>query len=71
VEKINGPLLLISGKADTMWPSTPMCEQIISRLSANSFPFPYRHEALECGHGVGMAETFWPLVNGFIKENFI
>ena len=38
VEKINGPVLLLAGKADKMWPSHPMSEMIIKRLDTNKFP---------------------------------
>ncbi|MGE5427319.1 MAG: acyl-CoA thioester hydrolase/BAAT C-terminal domain-containing protein [Methylococcaceae bacterium] len=38
VEKINGPVLLLAGKADSMWPSHQMCEMIMKRLDANKFP---------------------------------
>jgi hypothetical protein len=70
VERIGGPVLLISGQADTLWPSTPMSEQIVSRLAANRFPFPYRHVVLESGHNVSRAGTFWPIVTDFLQEHF-
>ncbi|WP_171051900.1 acyl-CoA thioester hydrolase/BAAT C-terminal domain-containing protein [Alteribacter natronophilus] len=51
VEKINGPILLISGKEDSLWPSGPMCESMMERLSGSSFPHEKRHVALEgAGH---------------------
>jgi dienelactone hydrolase len=51
VEKIQGPVLLLSGKADDLWPSDYMSEQIITRLRANSFRFSYEHIAYEnAGH---------------------
>jgi dienelactone hydrolase len=37
VEKINGPVMLICGKADTLWPSCPMAEQVAQRLKAKGF----------------------------------
>lgn len=43
VEKINGPVLLISGEDDQMWPSTYFSEQIMQRLKAHNFPHPYQH----------------------------
>jgi pimeloyl-ACP methyl ester carboxylesterase len=70
VEKIGGPVLLISGRDDTLWPSTPMCEQIINRLAANRFPFPYQHIVIESGHGVQSVESFWPIVTGYLQEHF-
>ena len=71
VEKIGGPVLLISGREDTLWPSTPMCEQVVSRLSANRFAFPYRHVVMESGHGVESVEGFWPTVTAYLEEHFL
>jgi uncharacterized protein len=70
VEKIGGPVLLISGQEDTLWPSTPMCEQIVDRLTVNRFPFPYQHVAMESGHGVESVESFWSIVTGYLQEHF-
>jgi hypothetical protein len=53
VEKIRGPVLLISGKADTLWPSTPMAEAIMARLDAKHFGYAHRHLAYDnAGHAV-------------------
>ena len=52
-EKIRGPILLICGKADTLWPSCPMAEQVAARLKAKRFRF--RVDLLEyadAGHAV-------------------
>ncbi|MGH8219472.1 MAG: acyl-CoA thioester hydrolase/BAAT C-terminal domain-containing protein [Steroidobacteraceae bacterium] len=43
VEKIKGPILLISGGDDHLSPSGEMAEQIISRLRSARFPYVYRH----------------------------
>lgn len=51
VEKINGPILLLSGEEDIMWPSTYMGDMIVNRLKENNFNFHYRHVAYEdAGH---------------------
>ena len=42
-EKITGPVLLISSKMDTMWPSELAAKQIINRLQECKFPYFYRH----------------------------
>ncbi len=70
VEQAKGPLLLISAKQDTMWPSTCMCERIVERLAANHFPFFYQHLALESPHQVMKSSTFWPEVTRFLEEHF-
>ena len=43
VEEITGPILLISSKMDTMWPSEPAAEQIMERLRAKASAYPCRH----------------------------
>lgn len=48
-EKITGPILLISSKMDTMWPSGPAAEQIVERLRAKEFAYPYRHLCYDHG----------------------
>lgn len=43
VENTNGPILLISGDDDRMWPSARMGDQVMSRLAARRHPFQSRH----------------------------
>jgi dienelactone hydrolase len=51
VERINGPLLLISGKDDAMWPSTRLADIASRRLQEHAFAYPYQHLAYEdAGH---------------------
>jgi dienelactone hydrolase len=53
VEKINGPILLISGKQDALWSSTLLSEFAIARLRRSNFLFPYQHLAYPgAGHGI-------------------
>ena len=47
VEKINGPVLLISGGADVMVPSDWVCQQVMNRLEENGFPYPHVHKNYE------------------------
>src|SRR5262249_22998714 len=47
VERTRGPILLISGKQDTTWPSTPLADMVIKRLAASGHPYPYNHLAYE------------------------
>lgn len=49
VENITGPILLISSKMDTMWPSEPAAGRIMERLREHEFPYAYRH--LSYAHG--------------------
>jgi uncharacterized protein len=51
VENINGPILLLAGKEDTMWPSDQMCRMIIKRLDENNFTHWYKLFSYEnAGH---------------------
>lgn len=43
IEKIQAPILILSTKADTVWPSAESGEKLSERLQANHFPYPYRH----------------------------
>lgn len=50
VEKINGPILILSGTEDDQWPATYMSQQIINRLAKKNFTHTYQHLPLEGGH---------------------
>ena len=51
VERIEGPVLLISGTDDRLWPSTRLSEMAVGRLEANDRPFPHEHLRYEgAGH---------------------
>ncbi len=51
VEQINGPVLILTGQEDLMWPSSKMGEMITKRLKDNKFPHWYKHYAYEnAGH---------------------
>ena len=49
VEKITGPILLISSKMDNMWPSELAAKQIMQRLQDCSFPYLYQHLSYDYG----------------------
>jgi dienelactone hydrolase len=40
VERINGPVMLVCGEADALWPSCPMSDAVVSRLKAKGFRYP-------------------------------
>ena len=51
VERIDGPVMLISGTDDGLWPSTRMGEMVIERLKTHEHPFSYEHLHYEgAGH---------------------
>ena len=56
VERIEAPILLLSGDFDDLWPSTLGGEQVIKRLRANDFPYKAEHIAYPgAGHMPGFA----------------
>ena len=58
VEKINGPVLVISGTDDQVWPSTRLSERMIERLKAHDHPFPYEHLRYEgAGHMITLPRS--------------
>lgn len=59
VERINGPLLMFSGKDDQLWPSDIFCARIVERLRARRFTHPVEHYSYEhAGHQI--ARPFVP-----------
>lgn len=51
VERINGPVLLLSGEADNLWPSSRLAEMVVSRLERAGFDHPVEHVAYpDAGH---------------------
>jgi len=52
VERIAGPVLLLSAKSDTLWPSSEMADQVMARLDAKGFRHAHEHIAYpDAGHG--------------------
>lgn len=49
VEKITGPVLLISSKMDNMWPSELAAKKIMERLQEHNFSYDYQHLSYDYG----------------------
>ena len=57
VERTKGPILLISGDADRVWPSSSMADSIVARLKQSHFAFNVEHlKYPHAGHAVGRPE---------------
>lgn len=56
VENINGPVLMISGVDDALWPSTELTEFAVQRFKQKSFPHDVQHL---CYPGAGHSIA-WP-----------
>lgn len=68
VERINGPVLLISGKDDQMWPSEKLADIAVTRMLRHGFHHPVEHVSYEgAGHAIrfpytpAMLEIFHPI----------
>jgi len=77
VERINGPILLISGRADGLWPSTAMAEAMVTRLRAHNYRHRVEHVSYaDAGHmapappaiGPTRAEML-PMLGGTLEGN--
>jgi dienelactone hydrolase len=49
VEKIAGPILLISGTDDRIWPAQDFCAAILTRLKEARFPYEVKYLSIEKG----------------------
>ena len=56
VERINGPVMLVCGEADKLWPSCPMSDAVASRLKAKGFG----HRVLELKYPAAGHAAFGP-----------
>jgi esterase/lipase len=50
VEKINGPILIISADEDEQFPATKMSEQLVERLRRKKFPHQFDHVIVNGTH---------------------
>ncbi len=57
VEHTQGPVLLISGEDDGVWPSSMMANQVVARLKQSHFAYPVEHlKYAHSGHRAGRPE---------------
>ena len=55
VERICGPILLISGEDDQMWPGTLFAERVEQRLQEREHPYWHQHLSyVHAGHKIGL-----------------
>ncbi len=55
-----GPVQLVSGVDDQMWPSSDLADIALRRLETHRHPFPFRHlKYPEAGHTILV--PYWPL----------
>ena len=70
IERINGPVLLISTQADTVWPSAEQASYMETYLQENGFPYEVKHLQYEyVSHfAIPMRSNVWLLKMLFQSE---
>ena len=68
VEKINGPILMLSATEDDHIPSVEMCDKMMTRLKANKFKYANKHIVIDGGHGEPLKH--FDLIFKFLETNF-
>lgn len=69
VEKINGPLLLVSAENDQVWPSCQMSKDIVHYLESHGFKYAVRHDVYPTGHGFSQETA--PTIKQSIISHFV
>ncbi len=69
VEKINGPVLLMSATKDEICPSTPMCEKMVMRLKQKKFKYKVSHIPYDGAHAEPLKH--FHDVFAFLEKNFL
>lgn len=67
VENIAGPVLLISGQDDSMWPSTLMADMVMERLRVHGHPYHDRHLSY-AGAGHPLRAPYLPTTVTFVRH---
>lgn len=68
VENLHGPVLFLSATQDEICPSTPMATSMMDRLTANHFPHPFEHHAIEGRHAAPLQH--FDLIFTFLDTHF-
>ena len=69
VERINGPVFLLSATRDEFWPSFEMSEVIAQRLKDKGFRYAFEHRVIEGDHSAPLGHM--DLVEQFLSANFL
>lgn len=68
IERVNGPILLVSGKADALWPSFDLAERIVQRAKDKGFGHSVQHLSYEgAGHAVFIGDPSTPRAESISK----
>ena len=70
VERINGPVFLLSSRHDQFWPSMEMSHAIMKRLDRYRFPYVHKHIAWDSNHFVLKDPKAWKTILSFLREQW-
>ena len=68
VERIDGPILLISATRDEAWPSKEMSDAMMQRLRTHGFAHAAEHIVVDGGHNEPLDE--FPRIEAFLETHF-
>ncbi|WP_166838652.1 alpha/beta hydrolase [Rheinheimera pleomorphica] len=66
VQQMQADVLLISGTADELWPSSEMSDRIIQRLQQHHYPYRYQHLKIAGGGHGGLARQYQSEIVAFL-----
>jgi dienelactone hydrolase len=69
LEKINGPILLVSAEKDEFWPSYQMSKDMVEYLTAHHFHYTVTHNSYKTGHG--FSKDTAPEIKQSIIDHFV
>jgi uncharacterized protein len=69
IERIRGPIFLISAEGDQVWPSTSMADAMVEDLKQRGFAFPVTHRPYPTGHGFSQETA--PEIKQSIVDHFL
>jgi dienelactone hydrolase len=69
VERIAGPVLLLSATRDEMWPSREMADRIVARLREHHFAHAVEHIPVEGGHAAPLQR--FDAIERFLGEHLL
>jgi dipeptidyl aminopeptidase/acylaminoacyl peptidase len=70
VENIRGPILLVSGEKDHIWPSAEMSIEVMNRLKSKKFNYPYQHIMVPNGNHFQPQSDYHPQAIEFLDNYF-
>ncbi|MCV2886463.1 hypothetical protein OE749_17340 [Aestuariibacter sp. AA17] len=71
VENIQGPILLVSGEYDHVWPSKEMSDEVMKRLGEHEFSFAHEHIVVPEGNHFQPQKEYHSQAIEFLNTHFL